>query len=209
LFFIGLAVLAIALDEVSGGAYMGYRFLPISIAIEIMIGVVGAYFGLEGYKSGTAFSRAFVVIGPDGLRLQLVTKGFPFKLLPEQRFKWEEIGHIACGRGICGFRAGSQVYELNGFNSPSPTTVAQLMAERKDVQLSAQELLIPLGPKLPSLTKSAKMGGIGLALIGAVAAGGFWLYRHQNGPHYVAEFITLFVLGFLGLFFVGMAIIFS
>jgi drug/metabolite transporter (DMT)-like permease len=208
LFFIGLTILAIGLDEASGGFYLGYRPSPAFIVRDLIGGVLAACIGVAGYKSGTAFSRAFVVIGPDGVRLRLVKKDFPFKLLPEQRFKWEEIGQIACGRGICNFRAGSQGYELNGFNSPSPTTVAQLMAERKGVQLSAQELLVPSGPKMPSLTKSAKMGGIGLALIGAVAAGGFWLYRHQNGPYYASEFLALAVLGFLGFFLVGLAIVF-
>lgn len=207
-FFIALTLLAIGLDEATGGSHLGYTANPVSIIRALILSAIAAYIGVKGYKSGTAFSHAFVAIAPEGVRLQLLTKVFPFQLLPEKRFRWDEIGDIACNKGLCRFRAGGRVYELSNYNSPSPTTVAQLMAESKGVHLPAQALVAPPGPKMPSLTQTAIMGGAGLALIGAVAAGGLWLYRHQNTPHYVPEFLALAVVGFFGLFLAGTAIVF-
>ena len=165
------------------------------------------------FVTARPFSRSFVAIGPEGVRLELLkfTAGDPVGLVKryarwtpqqEQRFKWEEIGDITydSDKGVCRFRARNYIYELTDNNSPSPRTVAKLMAERLGVQLAAQELLVPPGERpMPRLTQAAIMGGISLPLMGAVAVGEVWINSQAEGPYFDAEFGALTVLGLLGI----------
>jgi hypothetical protein len=153
--------------------------------------VVWRVFSLTG-----PFSRSFVAIGPEGIRLGLMKRtGSKRSTLPEQHFKWEEIEHIAydSDKGVCRFRARNYSYELTDNNSPSPRTVAKLMAERMGVQLPAQELLVP--------------PGISLLLTGAAVAGALWMRSQADGPFTEAEGGTLIVLGLLGIILFVSAIV--
>jgi hypothetical protein len=198
LFFMAVILLVLALDEAAGQSQWGHRIIV--FASYAWYAVPGAFIALKTYQAGRAFSQAFVAIGPDGVRLHLVRKkGLTCVLLPEQRFQWEQIGDITYNGGFCQFRAGSHLYTLGDNNSPSPPTVAQLMAERKGVQLPAQELLVPPGKRpMPRLSQAAIMSGISLPLIGVVVAGGLWMYRHDKGVYYAAEFGALALIGLLG-----------
>jgi hypothetical protein len=168
--------------------------------------VVWRVFSLTG-----PFSRSFVAIGPEGIRLGLMKRtGSKRSTLPEQHFKWEEIEHIAydSDKGVCRFRARNYSYELTDNNSPSPRTVAKLMAERMGVQLPAQELLVPPGKRpVPRLTQAAIMGGISLLLTGAAVAGALWMRSQADGPFTAAEGGTLIVLGLLGIILFVSAIV--
>lgn len=183
-----------------------------------LLGQVGwempLYFGGMGvptagllFVTARPFSRSFVAIGPEGVRLGLLkcTAGSGYATwtpLQEQRFKWEEVWDITYDgdKGVCRFRAGSHIYELTDNNSPSPRTVAKLMAERKGVQLPAQELLVPTGDRpMPRLTQAAIMGGISIPLMGAVASGALWMHSRGEGPHFEAEFGALTALGLLSI----------
>lgn len=166
------------------------------------------------FSMARRFSRSFVAIGPEGVRLVLlkftagnrvggfVTRYARWTLRQEQRFKWEEIGDITydSDKGVCRFRARNNIYELTDNDAPSPRTVAKLMAERNGVQLPAQELLVPPGKRpMPRLTQAAIMGGISLPLMGAVAAGALWMHSHAEGPYFEAEVGALTLLGVLGI----------
>jgi hypothetical protein len=156
------------------------------------------------FKVGRVLSQAFVAIGPKGVTLHLLAKkGFTYVPLPKQRWTWEEIRDITCDGRVCRFRVGSHVCTLDDDNSPSPPEVAQLMAERMGVQLPAHELLVPPGKRpMPRMKQAAILGGIGIPLIGVVAAGGWWLYSNApasyDWPYYTVEFLALFVLGLCG-----------
>jgi hypothetical protein len=152
-----------------------------------------------------------VAIGPEGVRLGLLKRtGSKRSLLQEQHFKWEEIEHITydSDKGVCRFRARNYTYELTDDNSPSPRTVAKLMAERMGVQLPAQELLVPSGKRpVPRLTQAAIMGGISLLLLGAAVAGALWMRSQADGPYTDAEGGALIVLGLLGIILFVSAIV--
>jgi hypothetical protein len=213
LFFLAVATLAIGLDEAADYSRWGHRILAFALSKYVWAGVGGAWAALRVYKNGLALSQAFVAVGPDGVRLRLLKdiKSIKYVLRPEQRFEWGDIGKITCDRGSCLFWAGSSLYTLHE-NSPSPPTVAQLMAEWKGVQLPAQESLEPPGIRAMRLKKAAKLGGIGIALMGTVAAGGWWVFSHApasyNWPFYKAEFLVLLVFGTLGfsLFLTGITL---
>jgi hypothetical protein len=194
-----VVILVLGWDEAAGRSGWGHRIIV--FAVSAWYAVPAAFIALKAYKAGWAFSQGFVAIGPDGVRLHLLRKeGFNLVPLPEQRFKWDEIDDITCYGGSCRFRAGSHVHTLSDDNSPSPPMVAQLMAERKGVQLPAQVLLVPPGKRpMPRLTQAAIMGGISLPLMGVVVAGGFWIYSHAKGPYYVAGFGDLTLIVVLGL----------
>ncbi|HEX4809571.1 MAG TPA: hypothetical protein VH325_11615 [Bryobacteraceae bacterium] len=191
-------IVVLSLDDAAGQSGWGHRIIV--FASSAWYAVIGAFLALKVYKAGRAFSQAFVAIRPDGVRLHLLRKkGLTCVLLPEQRFKWEDIGDITCNGGSCRFRVGGHVHTLSNDNSPSPPTVAQLMAERKGVKLPVQESLVP--PRktpMPRLTQAAIMGGISLPMMGIVVAGGLWMYRHDHGPYYEAEFGALALIGLVG-----------
>jgi hypothetical protein len=213
LFFIAVMLVAFGVDEAAG--FSGWWRRIGILAYYSWYAVPAVFLGLKSFKAGRAFSQAFVAIGPDGVRLHLLRKkGLTYVPLREQCFKWQEIGEVVYDGRFCRFRAGSQIYTLSDENSPPPLTVAQLMAERKGVQLPSRELAVPPGKKpVPRLTQAAIMGGIGIALLGVVVAAGWWTHSHfagpYDGPYYLAEFIALLVFGVLGLPLLGTAITFS
>jgi len=199
--------MALGLDEAAGESGWGRRML--TLAWYGWYAVPSTFLAWNRYKAGRVLSQAFVAIGPDGVRLRR-RKGVMY-LLPEQRFKWEEIGDIACNGAVCRFRAGGHLYTLEDANSPSPRTVAQLMAEWKGVGLPDRESTAAPGKRgMPRLTQAAILGGISLVLISIVVAGGLWLYRHTAGPYYEAEFGALGLIGLAGgvLFFTAGTLVF-
>jgi hypothetical protein len=199
---LALANLAIGVDEAAGYSRWWDRILALVPYAIYMAPAV--FIGLKCYKAGRVLSQAFVAVGPQGVRLHLLAKkGFTYVPLPEQNLKWEEIRDISFDGRFCRFRVGGHLYTLNDHNSPSPLTVAQLMADRMGVQLPAQALLLASGKRpMPRLKQAAMAGGVGLALIGVVVAEGWRLYSHApasyDWPYYKAEFLTLVVLGLLG-----------
>jgi hypothetical protein len=96
---------------------------------------------VQVYAMGRALSQSFVAVGPDGLRLKLPKSGGD-RWAPgvERRFKWEEVGDITyqgdLRRRVCTFHAGDFFYTLTQNNSPSPGTVARLLAEKMGVALT-------------------------------------------------------------------------
>ncbi len=205
-FFLALANLAIGLDEAAGYSRWGNRILAFGRYAIYM--VPAAILSIQVFKVGRVLSQAFVAIGPQGVTLRLLTrKVYTFVPRPEQRLTWEEIRDLTCDGRVCRFRAGSQVYKLDDDNSPSPPEVAQLMAERMGVQLPAQAL----APPSKRLKQAGILGGIGIAMMGVVAAGGWWLFSHApasyNWPYYKAEFLALLVLGFVAITLAGTAVI--
>lgn len=178
---------------------------------QLYLGVPSVFTAWMLFSMARRFSRIFVAIGPEGVRLALlnftpgqrvagvVTRYGRWTPLQEQRFKWEEIGDITydSDKGVCRFRARNNIYELTDNDAPSPRTVAKLMAERKGAQLKTQEL--PSKRPMPRLTQAAIMGGISLPLMGAVAAGALWMQSQAEGPYFGAEVGALTLLGLLGM----------
>ncbi len=102
-----------------GGALSGEVWWPGAV----FFGVPSAYVVWRLFSMARSFSRSFVAIGPEGARLGLLkrTEGkAKWSLLREQRFKWEEIGHITydSDKGVCRFRARDYTYELSPHFSP-------------------------------------------------------------------------------------------
>jgi hypothetical protein len=165
--------------------------------------MVSVYVVWRVFSIARLFSRSFVAVGPEGVRLGLMkSSGSKRSTLPEQHFKWEEIADISydSDKGVCRFRARNYTYELTDDNSPSPRTVAKLMGQRMGVQLRAQELLVLPGKRpVPRLTQAAIMGGISLLLMGAAVAGGLWMRSQADGPYTDAQGGALIVLGLLGI----------
>jgi hypothetical protein len=170
-----------------GAALLG----EVTWEFSLRYGVTSVYLAVLLFPIARSFSRSFVAIGPEGVRLGLLKRGarggkwaaiWPWptwSLLPEQRYKWEEIGHVTydSSAGICRFRACDTNYELTDADSPSPRTVAKLLAERKGVQLPAQESLAPPGKKqVPDRTWAAISGGISIPLTAAAVAGALWIH---------------------------------
>jgi hypothetical protein len=203
--------LLILLAVVSLGAV---PFQATTWVASLCVGVPSAFTARILFSMARRFSRSFVAIGPEGVRLELlkftegkrvagfVTRYARWTVLQGQSFKWEEIGDITydSDKGVCRFRARNTMYELTDNDAPSPRTVAKLMAERKGVKLPTQEL--PVRPRdrlMPRLTQAAIMGGISLPLMGTVAAGAFWMHSHAEGPYFEAEVGALTVLAVLGI----------
>src|SRR5580692_9736529 len=100
--------------------------------VALFFALPSAYLVWRMFSIALPFSKTFVAVGPEGVRLQLLKRiQGKWSLLPEQRFKWEEIGHITYDsyKGVCRFRACNDGYELTDDDSPSPRTVAKLIAE--------------------------------------------------------------------------------
>jgi hypothetical protein len=190
-----------------GGALLG----QIPWVMPLCFGVLAAFTAGLLLMYAREFSRGFVAFGPEGVRLGLLkfNAGDPYGFvrryatwtpLPEQRYKWEEIGNITydSDKGACRFRARNNTYELTDNNSPSPRTVARLMAERKGVQLPDQESLAPPGERPMPRMKQAKIYfGIGLSAFGGFAAG-VWLASSQPGEipgAAVGILVTLLIVG--------------
>jgi hypothetical protein len=214
--FLALVAVALAVDQAVDDSRIAHTdrtnitvLLLVLVQYSAICIVPLMYLGLKAYQAGRAFSQGFVAIGPEEVRLRLVIKRWlDCVVVPEQRFKWEVIEDLTCKGKVCRFRAGSRVYTLSEECSPSPPTVAQLMATTMRVQLPSHELPLPPGKKATTrLTQAAISGGISLVLIGVFVSGGFWVYGRVGGPYYALEFFSLVVLGTLALIFFGTAIV--
>jgi hypothetical protein len=194
----GWALILLAAADL-GGAFLG----KVNWSSSLFFWVASVYVVWRVFSIARPFSRCFVAIGPEGVRLGLMKRtGSKRSPLPEQRLKWEEIGGLTydSDKGVCRFRARNSTYELTDDNSPSPRTVAKLMAERMGVELPVQELLVPPGKRpVPRLTQAAIMGGISILLLGAAVAGALWMRRQADGPFTDVEGVALIVLGLLGM----------
>jgi hypothetical protein len=124
------------------GLYAVGSALILDAAFFLLLGVYAAHwFAVPAallapklYSLARVFSRGFVAIGPEGVRLGLLKNcGLTWVALREQSFPWEEIGDITydAAHRVCRFQAGNSRYALTYDNSPSPKTVAKLLAERK------------------------------------------------------------------------------
>ena len=198
----------------------GVIFEGISWSGPLYLGGLSVFTACYLFVTVRPFSRSFVAVGPEGIRLGLMKfhPGDPvsmvqryaiWTLLPEQRLKWEEIGNITydSDKGVCRFRARNYNYELTDNNSPSPRTVAKLMAERKGVQLLDQEALVPPAERPMPRRKQAKiMVGIGVPTLGAFAAGVWWA-NSQAGEISSAAVGILTTLALVGISLIISAII--
>ena len=185
------------------GAILG----PLPWGVPIYYRGLSVFLAWLMFRTARPFSQTFVALGPEGVRLGLLNfNGGKWTPLPEQRFQWAEIGSditYDSYKGVCRFRARNLLYELNDNISPSPRTVAKLMAERRGVQLLDQAALAPPGQRPMAKMKLAKiLAGIGLPMTGAAVVGGFWLNsRPMEAPHYDYEPATVAVVGIVGVFF--------
>jgi|HubBroStandDraft_6_1064221.scaffolds.fasta_scaffold623323_1 hypothetical protein len=195
---VGWVLILLALSDL-WGALLG----KVDWSTSLFFWVASVYVVWRVFSIARPFSRSFVAIGPEGVRLGLMKRtGSKRSPLPEQRFKWQEIGGLTydSDKGVCRFLACNHTYELSDNNSPSPRTVAKLMAERMGIELPAQELLVPPGKgPMPRLTQAAIMGGTSLLLMGAAVAGALWMRSQADGPYTNAEGGALIVLGLLGI----------
>ena len=182
-FIVGLLVLGWVFILIAVVALRGALLGKVTWLVALPFAVTALYLVWRVFSIARSFSRSFVAIGPEGVRLGLLKRTeATWSPLQEQSFRWEEIGHITydSDKGICRFRAPDYTYELTDDNSPSPRTVAKLMAERKGVELPAQESLVPRGEKrVPFRTQAAIIGGISLPLLGAAVAGALLMHSRD------------------------------
>jgi hypothetical protein len=199
LLLIALGNMAVGLDDARAYHRWKNRILAWALSGSVWFGLPAAWAAWQAFQSSRVLSQAFVSIGPDGVRLHLVKWSLAkvrYLPLPEQRFTCEEIQQVHWVRDCCAYWVRGQPYTLTDENSPSPRTVAQLMAEGKGVP-NEVPALAPPGKKSPRLAQAVKLGISGIALAGGVAAGGFWLYGHMGAPYYFAGFFILLLLGAL------------
>ena len=104
-----------------------------------------ALMAIQLYTMGRAYARTYVAVGPEGVRIHLPTSGgAPLAIGNELRFQWSEIDGITyehkLRKRVCRFTASDYIYTLTQNNCPSPGTVAELLAEKKGVPLTAPKV---------------------------------------------------------------------
>ncbi|HTX34977.1 MAG TPA: hypothetical protein VME43_08145 [Bryobacteraceae bacterium] len=199
LLLIALGNMAVGLDDARAYHRWKNRILAWALSSSVWFGAPAAWAAWKAFQSSRVLSQAFVAIGPDGVKLHLVkwsVAKIQYLPLPEQRFTWEEIQQVHWVGDSCNYWVRGQPYTLTDENSPSPRTVAQLMAERKRVP-NEVPALAPSGKKSTRQAQAVKLGASGIALAGGVAAGGFWLYGRVGAPYYTAGFFILLLMGAL------------
>lgn len=207
------------LFDAPGPLWSGWRGRLGALLIPLILTILA----VKLFRTAQRCSQVFVAIGPDGVRLRLMQAKFDFskpltttpnyqvlfipvpKLLPEERFSWDEIGGIKKEEdGTCIFHARDRLYKLKDGNCPPPFVVAQLLAEGMGIQLplTPAERKASLKKPMPRLKQAAILGGIGLILLVPPVAGAGWVfvYDHElsHFEEYVGAFIALLAIGVLG-----------